>query len=142
MQIYNRALSQAEIQADMHISIGNCVVTSGYWTNHAWCVQTIQIGCVTYTRAQGIAILRSNSSRDKTYSLAQQLIGAKLNRACRNSNSSCIATAIAVADSWFCAHPVGSGVTANSPAWLQVKPSYDLLVSYNLGQLCAPSCSP
>jgi Concanavalin A-like lectin/glucanases superfamily len=140
VRIYNRALNQTEIQADMNAPVGNCVLTPGYWTNHAWYVQTIQIGCVTYTRSQGIAILRSNSSRDKTYSLAQQLIGAKLNIACRNTNSSCMASAIAAADSWLCAHPVGSGVTASSPAWLQVKPSYDLLVSYNAGQLCAPSC--
>ena len=124
----------------MNASVGVCVLTPGYWTNHAWCTQTILVGCVTYSRSQAIAIIRNSSSKDKTYSLAQQLIGAKLNIACRNTNSTCIASAIAAADNFLCAHPIGSGVTANSAAWQQIKPSYDLIVSYNAGQLCAPSC--
>ena len=103
VRIYKRALSQTEIQADMRTPVGNSVLTPGYWTNHAWCMQTIQLGCVTYTRSQAITIMRTNSSRDKTYSLAQQLIAAKLNIACKQSNSSCIASAIIAADNWLCA---------------------------------------
>jgi hypothetical protein len=95
---------------------------------------------VTYTRAQAIAIMRHNSSHDKTYTLAQQLIAAKLNIACKGSDSSCIASAIAAADSFLCAHPVGSGVTANSSAWQQIKATNSLLEKYNEGLLCAPSC--
>ena len=104
-------------------------------------MQTIQLGCQTYTRAQAIAIMQHNSSQDKTYSLAQQLIAAKLNVACRNSNSSCVASAISAADSWLCAHPVGSGVTGGSSAWRQISATNTLLDNYNQGQLCAPSCS-
>ena len=84
--------------------------------------------------------MRHNPSHDKTYSLAHQLIAAKLNIACNHSNSSCIASAIAAADSWLCDHPVGSGVTANSPAWQQIKATFDRLGDYNEGELCAPSC--
>jgi hypothetical protein len=110
--------------------------------NHpqAWCMEMIQIGCLTYTEAQAIAIMRHNASHDKTYSLARQLITAKLNTACKRSNSSCIASAIAAADNWLCAHPVGSGVRANSSAWQQIKETYNRIVNYNDGELCAPSC--
>jgi Concanavalin A-like lectin/glucanases superfamily len=142
VRIYNRALSQTEIQTDMNTPVGNCLLSSGYWLNHpeAWCMETIQIGCATYTQTQAIAIMRRNSSQDKTYSLAQQLIAAKLNVSCKQSSTSCIASAIIAADSWLCAHPVGSGVRANSSAWQQIKTTYNALVNYNSGLLCAPSC--
>src|SRR5437763_17184637 len=44
IRIYNRPLTQAEIQSDMNTSVGTCVVTPGYWQNHteAWCMQSIQ----------------------------------------------------------------------------------------------------
>ena len=121
---------------------GSCALSPGYWMNHpeAWCMETVMIGCATYTQAEAIAIMRHSASHDKTYSLGQQLIAAKLNGACQQSNSSCIASAIAAADNFLCAHPVGSGVTANSPGWQQIKATYDLIVKYNAGKLCAPSC--
>ena len=103
-------------------------------------MQTITIGCHTYTQAQAIAIMRHNSSHDKTYTLAQQLIAVKLNISCKGSDSSCITSAIAAADSFLCAHPAGSGVTANSSAWQQIKATYNLLEKYNKGMLCASSC--
>jgi hypothetical protein len=111
--------------------------------NHpqAWCMETITLGCITYTESQAIAIMRHSSSRDKTYDLASQLIAAKLNIACKGANSTCIASQIAAADNFLCAHPVGSGVTANSPAWQQIKAAYGALEKYNTGKLCAPSCS-
>jgi hypothetical protein len=84
--------------------------------------------------------MRHNSAHDKTYTLAFQLIAAKLNIACNGSDSSCIASAIAAADSFLCAHPVGSGVTANSSAWQQIRATNSLLEKYNQGLLCAPSC--
>jgi uncharacterized membrane protein len=121
---------------------GGCVFRSGYWMNHpsAWCMETIQIGCQSYTQAQAIAIMRHNSSQDKTYTLAQQLITAKLNIACKSTSSSCISSAIVSADSWLCAHSVGSGVTANSSAWQAIKMTYQALANYNGGTLCSPSC--
>ena len=95
---------------------------------------------MSYTQTQAIAIMRHNSSQDKTYSLAQQLIAAKLNVACKNSNPSCVASLIAAADNFLCAHPVGSGVAANSSAWQQIRATHSALEKYNTGKSCAPSC--
>src|SRR5262249_47044535 len=119
-----------------------CVSTAGYWASHpgAWCVQTIQIGCEVYTPDQAIAVMQQSTSGDKTYSLAAQLIGAKLNLNCAGANSNCVALAIANADAWLCQHPVGSGVESKSPAWKQITSTYDTLTLYNEGRLCAPKC--
>jgi len=103
-------------------------------------METITLGCQTYSQSKAIAIMRHNSSHDKTYTLAQQLIAAKLNIACGNSDSSCIMSAINAADSWLCLHPIGSGVTANSAAWQEIKSTSNQLEKYNEGLLCAPSC--
>jgi Concanavalin A-like lectin/glucanases superfamily len=145
VRVYNRALNQTEIQSDMNTPVGTqgpCVLSPGYWLNHpaGWCMGSIQIGCATYTQIQAIAIMRHNSSQDKTYSLAQQLIAAKLNIACKNTNAGCIAAAITAADNWLCTHPVGSGVKANSSSWQAIITTYNTLVNYNSGTLCAPSC--
>ena len=102
-------------------------------------METIQLGCVTYTQAQAIAIMRHNST-DRTYLLAQELIAAKLNIACQHSNSSCISSQIAAADAWLCMHPIGSGVTGSSSAWNQIKATHSALENYNTGKSCAPSC--
>ena len=119
-----------------------CTSTAGYWANHpgAWCVQSISIGGHTYTPAEAIAIIENSTSGDKTYSLAAQLIGAKLNTDCGGADSSCVALAIIAADAWLVLHPVGSGVTSNSAAWKQVKAAYNTLTDYNEGRLCAPKC--
>jgi len=85
--------------------------------------------------------MRHSSAGDKTYSLAFQLIATKLNVNCRSTSSSCIFDAVTAADAWLCSHPVGSGVTANSAAWQQIKATYSLLNKYNNGNLdCAPRC--
>src|SRR5204862_329743 len=106
-----------------------CVRSAGWWMNHpeAWCLETIQVGCTIYTQAQALSIMRHSTSGDKTYTLAQVLIAEKLNRQCRNSNSSCISQAEIDADNWLCMHPVGSGVTSCSSAWQQIKPTYNLM---------------
>jgi len=101
-------------------------------------METIQLGCQSYTVSQAIAIMR-HSSQDKTYLLAQELIAAKLNIACRGSNPSCITASIAAADAWLCDHPIGSGVGGGS-IWNQIKATHAQLERYNTGQLCAPSC--
>ena len=119
-----------------------CTSTEGYWASHpdAWCVTTLQLGCQDYTQAQAIAIMQQPTSGDKTYSLAAQLIAAKLNVYCAGANSSCVASAISSADVWLCQHPVGSGVTSNSSAWKQINSTYNTLTDYNEGRLCAPKC--
>ena len=121
---------------------GPCVLSVNYWAGHpsAWCLTSIHLGCTTYTQSQAVAIIRHDSSHDKTYSLAKQLIAAKLNIACQHTSSSCNANAIATADNWLCTHPIGSGVTASSAAWKAINKFNTLLERYNAGQLCAPSC--
>jgi hypothetical protein len=113
---------------------------TGYWLNHpkAWCIASIQLGCQTYTKAQALAILKQSTSRDMTYQLAAQLIATKLNITCANTNGSCVANVITAADSWLCAHPIGSKVKASSAAWKQITPTYNTLAAYNQGKLCAP----
>jgi hypothetical protein len=112
----------------------------GYWQNHpqAWCVSRLTLGCQSYSESQVIAIMQQSTSKDMTYPLAAQLAAAKLNVNCAGTNSSCVADAIAAADSWLCSHPVGSNVTADSRAWKQITPTYNTLVNYNEGRLCAP----
>lgn len=116
------------------------VEPAGYWTNHprAWCVSSITLGCITYSQAQAIAIMRNPDSIDMTYKLARQLAAAKLNVGCLGTDLSCVANAIAAADSWLCRHRIGSRVTAHSQEWRQVTPTYNILASYNSGLLCAP----
>jgi len=110
--------------------------------NHleAWCMESIQLGCAAYTQAQAVAIMRHGSGNDKTYSLAQQLIAAKLNVACGHTDPTCITNAIAAADNWLCLHPVGSGVTGGSSAWQQIKATHAALEKYNSGKSCVSVC--
>ena len=146
IRIYNRALNQNEILSDMSMAVAPqsaCVLGSGYWQNHsaAWCVNSVQLGCTSYSKTQAISVMRQSSSQDKTYTMAQQLIAAKLNIACRQTYSGCVSSAIAAADTWLCAHPVGSGVRASSAAWQSITASYDAIASFNNGTLCAPICT-
>jgi hypothetical protein len=98
------------------------------------------VGCVTYTQAQAIAIMRHATGQDRTYLVAQELIAAKLNTMCKGSDPSCVSSLIAAADAWLCAHPVGSGVSGGSSAWQQIKATHSALEKYNTGRSCAPSC--
>ena len=98
----------------------------------------ITLGCQSYTKSQAIAIMRQSTNQDMTYQLAAQLAAAKLNVTCAGADSSCVASAIAAADSWLCSHPIGSSVKASSQAWRQITSAYNTLVNYNEGLLCAP----
>jgi uncharacterized protein YijF (DUF1287 family) len=102
-------------------------------------METIQLGCITYTQQQAIAIMRHSTSQDKTYLLAQELIAAKLNVGCKGSNPGCVSSLIAAADAWLCMHPIGSGVQSGS-VWNQIKATHAALEKYNEGKSCAPSC--
>ena len=112
----------------------------GYWANHpeAWCVLTITLGCQSYTQAEAIAIMLHPTRKDMTYQLAAQLAAAKLNVDCAFTDSSCVASAIAAADTWLCSHPIGSNVRANSQPWREITSTYNTLADYNDGLLCAP----
>jgi len=117
-----------------------CTSTAGYWANHAWCEQTISLGGQDYTRDEAIAIINNSTSGDKTYSLAAQLISAKLNHDCGGADSTCVGVAIAAADAWLILHPVGSRVASRSPEWKQINSAYNTLTDYNEGHLCVPKC--
>ena len=119
--------------------------TPGYWKNHpeAW-PGPVTIGGITYSLNTAVhpnlydAIkLMGKVSGDKTYSMFAQLISAKLNSMLAN-NTVCITDAIAKADTWMGAHPVGSGVKASSPAWAEADAWHQLLDDYNNGKMCAP----
>ena len=113
---------------------------SGYWANHpeAWCFSNITLGCQSYTQAAAIAIMQHPTHGDMTYQLAAQLAAAKLNTDCAGMDSSCVASAILVADAWLCSHPIGSNVRANSQAWKEITATFNTLADYNNGELCAP----
>ena len=113
---------------------------SGYWANHpeAWCFSNITLGCQSYTQAAAIAIMQNPTHGDMTYQLAAQLAAAKLNTDCAGMDSSCVASAIVVADAWLCSHPIGSNVRANSQAWREITATFNTLANYNNGELCAP----
>lgn len=113
--------------------------TIGYWKTHpdAWPVDEIEIGGVTYTKAEAISIMKQPVKGDKTLNMFAQLVAAKLNVIIGN-DSSCIADTIAAADAWMATYPPGSGVGASSPAWQVGGPLHDKLDDYNNGRLCAP----
>ncbi|RNC67961.1 MAG: hypothetical protein ED859_12155 [Desulfuromonadales bacterium] len=111
----------------------------GYWKNHpnAWPTQTIVIGGVSYSKTQAIAIMSKSVSGDKTYTLFDALVSAKLN-VMSGTNASCISDTITAADMWFKTYKLGSGVSGSSDAWKQGEPLYWKLDNYNNGLLCAP----
>jgi hypothetical protein len=76
-----------------------CTYTQGFWKNHPedWPVSSLTLGTNTYTQAQLLAILGSETNGNGLLILAHQLIAAKLNIASGASSAS-IAGAIAEAD--------------------------------------------
>ena len=113
--------------------------TLGYWKNHpeAWPVDEITVGGVTYTRDQAIALLKTAGKGDKTFDLFHQLVPAILNVLVGNDGS-CVGAAIAAADAWLAAHPLGSGVKAKDWTTSGGDTLHSTLDAYNNGLLCAP----
>ncbi|MFC1739346.1 hypothetical protein ACFL1G_09900 [Planctomycetota bacterium] len=113
--------------------------TPGYWKNHseAWPVDEITIGGVTYLKADAIALMKSKSRGDKTFTMFGALVAAKLNVLIDNDDS-CVADIIIDADAWMVDNPPGSDVRGNSDEWDGGEPLYDILDDYNNGELCAP----
>jgi hypothetical protein len=106
------------------------VYTIGYWKNHpeAWPVDEIEIGGVTYSKSDAIAILKRANSKCATLMLAAQLIAAKLNVA---NGASPPGDTIDEADEFLVDHPI---CTPLSKALRQIALSLkDTLDSYNNG---------
>lgn len=70
-----------EHETDAGAVAGNCTLTQGYWKNHsdAWPVASLELGSVTYTTDELIAILKTPVKGNGLIQLAHQLIAAKLN---------------------------------------------------------------
>jgi hypothetical protein len=101
-------------------------------------VTELQLGNVTYTQEQLLAILHQPVRGNGLVSLAHHLIAAKLNVA-NGSDPSCIQQTIADADALIgdlVVPPVGTGYLAPR----DVEALKDMLEDYNEGRLCAPSC--
>ena len=113
--------------------------TPGYWAQHpeAWPVESIEIGGVTYTKAQAIMYMTMPVQGDKTKTMFPSLVAAKLNVIIGN-DPSCVAGTITAADAWMTSYPVGSNVRGNSDAWGVGEPLNMTLDDYNNGLLCAP----
>jgi hypothetical protein len=112
----------------------------GFWKNHPdqWPVTQLQLGNVTYTQEQLLAILHQPVRGNGLVLLAHQLIAAKLNVA-NGADASCIQQTIADADALIgdlVVPPVGTGYLRPR----DVSALADMLGQYNEGRLCAPSC--
>lgn len=114
--------------------------TPGYWKSHldAWPVGEIMVGGPIYSHDEAIVLMESPVRGDKTLTMFNALVAAKLNVLAGNDDS-CIADAIGDADQWMAEFPVGSGVRGNSEAWEFGEAIYEMLDEYNNGYLCAPS---
>jgi len=117
-----------------------CVRGQGYWKNHPdqWPVTELQLGNVTYTEEQLLAILHEPVRGNGLLILAHQLIAAKLNIAA-GADPSCIQDAIAAADALIgdlVIPPIGGGYLRPR----DVASLAGLLGQFNEGGLCAPAC--
>jgi hypothetical protein len=116
------------------------VGTPGFWKNNpdAWPVEEIEIGGVTYSKEEAIAIMDAQHRGDMTYVMFAHLVAAKLN-VLIGAESECIDDTIVAADAWLTDHPLGSNVRASNGAWDVGEPLKDTLDDYNNGRLCAPA---
>ena len=117
--------------------------TPGYWKNHpeAWpseVEQKLYIRNVHYTRDAAIAIMKTPTKGDKTYTMFRAWVATKLNGLVGN-DVECIQDTWHDAGLWLGENLVGSGVKANSAAWQEGESLYEMLDDYNNGLLCAPS---
>ncbi len=93
-----------------------CVRTQGFWKNKGakdgWPVQSLELGMVSYTKAQLLDILDTPVRGNGLISLSYQLIAAKLNIANGACVPAAVQTAITAADNLIMnlvVPPVGSG---------------------------------
>lgn len=120
----------------------DCTRTQTFWRDHptSWPVSEIEIGGVTYQKADAIANMNNPGGGDKTYDMFRELVATKLNLI-MGAEASCIEQISEAADWWmFFNGPVGSGVTVLSPSWVNGATLHDSLQQYNNGQLCGRHC--
>jgi hypothetical protein len=95
----------------------DCTLTQGYWKNHpsAWPVSSLELGSVTYSQTQLLAVLDRSVQSNGLVALAHQLIATKLNIASGSTNA--VAQQVADADALIgslVVPPVGSGFLASA----------------------------
>jgi cysteine-rich repeat protein len=122
--------------------VGQCTFTQGYWKNHpeAWPVSSLQLGSVTYTKEQLLAILNQPVRGNGLVSLARQLIAAKLNIAFGAPDTD-IGDEILAADALIggkVVPPVGDGYLHPS----QSSSLNDAIDTFNNSQLSGSECVP
>ncbi len=115
-----------------------CVLTQGFWKNHAeaWPTNSLTLGTVVYTQAQLLDILNTPAEGNGLIFLSHQLIAAKLNVA---SGALTPGTLIADADALVGAlvvPPVGAGFLEPAAA----SPLTDALDGFNNGGAGVPHC--
>jgi hypothetical protein len=71
-------------KVNVYVKSPVCPRSKGYWKTHpkVWTCDEIEVGNVTYSKEEAIAILKGANSKDATCMLTAQLIAAKLNRKC------------------------------------------------------------
>jgi hypothetical protein len=127
----------------------------GYWKTHpeAWPVEKlscgkIEIGGVLYTPAEAIEKMQMPVKGDKTYTMFDALVAAKLNAA-NGCQPPCIdgKNIITGANLWIKKYPLGSGVKASGDYWQKEfkvtcgcgypsgEAMYQTLDAYNNGKL-------
>lgn len=124
-----------------------CTSTQGYWKNHAWDWSSVSLdlGGVTYSHAQALAILQSPSNGDASLILAHQLIAAKLNILVNGASSGSVSATVAAADAWLAANADADGtlpfgVSPASPAGSQATPLANVLDQFNNGLIGPGHC--
>ncbi len=115
--------------------------TPGFWKNHpeAWPDAGVTIGGSFFSKEAAIALMQTPIARDKSLTMFNALVAAKLNVLAGNDDS-CIADYIDQADAWMAAYPPSSGVLAGGPSspWRSGQGIYEMLNAYNNGRLgCA-----
>ncbi len=120
-----------------------CPHSQGYWKTHGvrWPVDSLQLGCQGYTKAECLALIAMPVRGDASLALVKQLIAAKLNVASNAYEWSSILPAIDQADALLCSF-VGRlpfGVSSSSATGRVMTRLGQQLESFNLGAM-SPQC--
>ena len=126
---------------------GGCTRTQGYWKNHEpdWSSVDLDLGGVTYSHAQALAILKTPSNGDASLILGHQLIAAKLNILVNGASDSAVASAVADADAWLAANldadgALPCGVSPASAEGAEATSLATVLDQYNNGIIGPGHC--
>jgi cysteine-rich repeat protein len=116
---------------------GDCTFTQGYWKNHpeAWPVASLQLGSVTYTKVELIAILKTPVKGNGLIQLSHQLIAAKLNIA-NGASDADIKVTIQAADALIGSLVIGEDELSTS----QTSALNDKLDAFNNGKIGPGHC--